>query len=188
MNSGSPVVYYVKQVAFSKWPMILFAFLYMFFSAVVNYSVKLTSVELEKILDIDNTRVNFLSVSVTYILAIPLCLYGSLIISKMGVSNSLILWPSIALVGWMLFCISIQYKIYLLALLGRAIQGGAFGAARVSLNALCSKWFEKKHIALSMAIIRQAHNVAHILGGKGYKLYYYIYILLYYSNKIILFS
>lgn len=49
---------------------------------------------------------------------------------------------------------------------GRLLQGGAFGAMRVSFNAFCVKWFGKKHIAMSMGVLRSAHNIAHVVGCK----------------------
>ena len=81
----------------------------------------------------------------------------------------MILWTGIASIGWIIFAFGVSckdLKCYqmLVINIGRFLQGGAFGAMRVSFNAFCVKWFGKKHIAMSMGILRSAHNVSHVFG------------------------
>lgn len=87
----------------------------------------------------------------------------------------MILWTGIATIGWIIFAIGVSAEFkstfqltlnqqLIIINIGRFLQGGAFGAMRVSFNAFCVKWFGKKHIAMSMGVLRSAHNVAHVLG------------------------
>ena len=63
-----------------------------------------------------------------------------------------------------MFAFGVSYKNLVMIIIGRFLQGGAFGAMRVSFNAFCVKWFGKKHIAMSMGVLRSAHNLAHVVG------------------------
>eukprot|EP01083_Nonionella_stella_P110914 324933_1 len=155
----------LSEILRSKWSMLLCAFFIMFTNSLVNISVKSTTNNLRSHLNCTETEVQTFTVSAAYILSIPLSLYGSFIIHKVGTSKSLVLWTATATVGWIIFAIGVWARNLVIMFIGRFLQGGAFGAMRVSFNAFCVKWFGKKHIAMSMGILRSAHNIAHVVGS-----------------------
>ena len=158
-----------------KWILLLFCGLIMFSNSIVTNSLKVTTEDFKKEpgLDIEEKTMQFLSVSCAYILAIPMSMGGSYVIQSIGVKKAIVAWSILGLCGWIAFCAGFQIGIdaLILMFIGRMIQGGAFGAIRVTFNEFCVDWFRKKNVAASMGVIRFFHNLAQVLGCMLYILW-----------------
>ncbi len=125
----------------------------MFGCCLVNHSVKASTLELQKHANLTERQLQFVTTSSSYILGIFLSFFGSFIVHKVGVSKSILLWTLGSFIGWILFSLAVDIKIFGLMVLGRIIQGGSMAALRVAFNVFCVSWFHVKHFFFYFFII-----------------------------------
>lgn len=114
-----------EDPAYFKWVLLALCFVSYFGNALVNYSVKSTTNNLRNEANLNHNEGQWIVTSCTFILAIPLSIYGSFIVHKLGCSLSIVTWNCGAILGWLLFCVGVQYSNVWIMGLGRTIQGGA---------------------------------------------------------------
>lgn len=146
-----------------RWIMLFFACVIMFSFTCINTSLNTHTKELRSYMNLTNTEVQTFSVSFGFVLAIPLSIFGALIIDRIGLTKSIIAWTVALVIGWFILCTGIQHKELIVMNVARMIAGGSTSAIRLSFNLFCVIWFPaRKFIALSMGIIRCSYNIATI--------------------------
>jgi MFS family permease len=83
-----------------------------------------------------------------------LCFFGGYIIDRItGVRLGSIIFCGFILLGEMMFCLGIQFKIYYLALVGRFVFGLGGESLTVAQNTYTARWFDGKQLALAFGLV-----------------------------------
>jgi len=83
-----------------------------------------------------------------------LCFFGGFIIDRItGVRLGSIMFCGFILLGEIMFCLGIQFKLYYLALVGRFVFGLGGESLTVAQNTYTARWFEGKQLALAFGLV-----------------------------------
>lgn len=83
-----------------------------------------------------------------------LCFFGGYIIDRVtGVRWGSIIFCGFILLGEMMFCLGIQFKLYYLALVGRFVFGLGGESLTVAQNTYTARWFDGKQLALAFGLV-----------------------------------
>lgn len=83
-----------------------------------------------------------------------LCFFGGYIIDRItGVRLGSILFCGFILLGEVMFCLGIQFKLYYLALVGRFVFGLGGESLTVAQNTYTARWFDGKQLALAFGLV-----------------------------------
>eukprot|EP01083_Nonionella_stella_P078958 216392_1 len=155
---------WLARISKSKWLMLTLYAIMITGNGILAKTVHYSTDQLQKYLQLNYRELQGITVSATYLLSIPLSLFGSYIVTVFGIPETIVILQLVSLFGWVTFADGVYRKSKYLNIAGRLIEGGALGAKRVPVILYCTCRFKKTNLAFALGCLSMAHRLSMVIG------------------------